>query len=80
VDRHQLTLQVGAELGDLDAVGAGDPGELVAVGLRRRRLLQVDQPAVPRRQLNALEAVAGAHFVIASHELNGACSAPNCAR
>jgi hypothetical protein len=56
---HQLTLQMGAELGDLDAVGARCAGELVAIGLRRRRLLQVDQPRVPRGQLHALEAVAG---------------------
>jgi hypothetical protein len=59
---NQLALQMGGKLGDLDAVLARHAGELVAIILRRRRLLQVDQLARPGRHLHALVAGLGRPF------------------
>ena len=53
MDGDELPLQMGRELGDLDPVGPRHAHELVAIVLRRRRLLEVDQPAVPGRHLHA---------------------------
>ena len=54
--RDQLALEVRRELGDLDPGLAADAGHLVAVRLRPRRLLEIEQPRVPGRDLDALVA------------------------
>jgi hypothetical protein len=59
VDRNELALEMGGELGDLDARLGADPLHLVAIGLRRGGLLEVEQAAVPSRDLDALVAVTG---------------------
>jgi len=52
--RDELPLQVRRELRDLDARLAADARQLVAIGLRARRLVEVEEPRVPGRDLNAL--------------------------
>ena len=59
IHRHQLALQMGGELGDREAVARRDSGDLVAIGLRRRRLGEVEEPSVPGRNLHALVAERG---------------------
>ena len=54
MDGHELSLEVGREFRDLDAGLAADAGDLVAVGLGASRLLEVEQPCVPGRDLHAL--------------------------
>ena len=62
VDRHQLALQMSRELGDLDAVARRRSLELVAIGLRRRRLGEIEQPSVPGWNLDALVSEPGRPF------------------
>ena len=57
--RHQLPLQVRRELGHLDAVGLGHALDLVAIVLRGRRLLQVEELPGPGRHLHADIAAVG---------------------
>ncbi len=52
----QLALQVGRQLGDLDTVLARDSFDLVTIGLRPSRLLEIEQPPIPAWHLHALEA------------------------
>ena len=59
IDRHELALQVGRELGDLDAVLLRDAAQLLAVGLAFGGLLEVDQPASQVGNLHALVAEPG---------------------
>src|SRR5580700_1625100 len=54
VDRDKLALQVGRELGDLDTVLLSGPNKFLAVANTRGGFLQVDEPAVPGRNLHAL--------------------------
>ena len=56
IDRDQLALQMGRELGDLDPVLGGGALQLVAIGLALRGLLEVDEARVPGRDLHALVA------------------------
>ncbi len=62
VHRDELALQMRRQLGDLDAGVRADALDLVAIGLRARRLLQVEQPSVPGRDLHALVAEPGGPF------------------
>ncbi len=62
IDRDELALQMRGKLGDLDAGVGADALDLVAIGLAGRRFLDVDQPAVPARNLDALVAEAGRPF------------------
>jgi hypothetical protein len=59
MDRDQLALQMGRELGDLDAVLGGGRLHVVAVALGFGRFLEIEQPSVPAWHLYALEAEAG---------------------
>jgi hypothetical protein len=59
---YQLTLQVGGEFGDLQTCIRDDAFDLVGIGLAFRRLLEVDDAAVPTGQLNADIAQAGHPF------------------
>ena len=52
----ELALQMGAELGDREPVPGDGALHLVAVGLAPSRLLEVEQPAVPARDLHTLVA------------------------
>ena len=56
MDGDELSLEMGRELGDLDAVRFRDAEHLVAIGLRLCRLLEVEDAAVPARDLHALVA------------------------
>src|SRR5262245_56852312 len=62
MNRDQLPLQMRRELVDLQPLLRQDVFDLVAIGLRLRGLLQVEQPLIPRRNLHALEAEAGSPF------------------
>ncbi len=53
MDRHKLTLEMSRKFGDLDAVLPGDADQLIAIGFRFGRLLQVDHAGVPARNLHA---------------------------
>src|SRR5690606_27799861 len=59
---HQLPLKVRRELGDLDARLVSDALDLVAIVLRRRCLLEVEQASVPGRDLYAFVAEARRPF------------------
>jgi hypothetical protein len=48
----ELALQMGRQLGHLDAVVARDALEFVAIVLRRGRFLKIDQAPVPARHLD----------------------------
>ena len=52
----ELALQMGRQLGDLDAGILADALHLVAIGLRLGRLFEIEQPRVPGRDLHALVA------------------------
>jgi len=52
MDGDQLTLQVGGQLGDLQAMLGDLGGQVVAVGLRLGGLGQIDDARVPARQLH----------------------------
>src|SRR5919107_4028434 len=54
--RHELALQMGRQLRDVEPVAAGDALDLVAIGVRFGRLLQVEEAGIPGRDLNALVA------------------------
>ena len=54
VDRHELALQVRREIGDLDPVSPGDAHDLVAVGVGLGGFREIEQAAVPARELHAL--------------------------
>jgi hypothetical protein len=56
--RDKLTLQVGRELSDLNAVLFGASDQLLAVADAVGGLLEVDEPAVPGRDLHAFVAEA----------------------
>ena len=56
VDRDQLPLQMRRELGDRQTMARRCSLELVAIGLRRRGLGEIEQPVVPGRNLHALVA------------------------
>ena len=56
IDRDELALQMRREFGDFEPVRRRRSLQLVAIGLRRRRLGQIDEPAVPGRNLHALVA------------------------
>src|SRR5205809_6150516 len=58
MDGDQLALQMGGKLGDLDAMALGDALDLVAIGLRFCRLLDVEKTPVPAGDLHALIAQA----------------------
>ena len=58
VHGDQLAGDVARELGDDEAVVGGGALELVAIGLRPRRLVDVDEAARPGRDLDALVAEA----------------------
>jgi hypothetical protein len=60
--RDELPLEMGREFGDLQTFLRQDALHLIAIGLRLRRLLQIEQPLVPGRDLHALEAEAGGPF------------------
>ena len=62
VDRDELALQMGRQFGDREPVAFRDPGDLVAIGLRVRGLGEIEQPAVPGRDLHALVAERGRPF------------------
>src|SRR5271166_246893 len=55
----ELGGHVAGEFGDRQAVALGDAGDLVAIGLRLRRLVDVDEPVDPGRNLHALVAERG---------------------
>ena len=80
VDRDELALEMGGELGDLDTVLGGGALQLVAIGLALRSLLEVDQPGIPGRDLHALVAERGRPAADPSKLLNGGSSPTNCAR
>ena len=54
IDRNELALQVGCELGDLDTVFFGGSGNFLAVANACGGFLEVDEPAVPCGNLHAL--------------------------
>jgi hypothetical protein len=56
VHGDELALEMGGEFRDLDAVLAGDALDLVAIGVRGRGLLEIEQARVPGRDLYALVA------------------------
>ena len=56
VHRHQLALQMGGQLGDLQPVASQNALYLLAIGFALRRLLQVKQARVPTRNLHPLVA------------------------
>ena len=80
MDSNKLTLQMGGKFGDLDAVVARLTGKFVAIGLGGSSLLQIEQPAVPAGNLNAVIAAIRRPFGDGSQELNGAASPANWAR
>ncbi len=53
MNRNKLALQVGGKLGHFHTVLARDTGELVAIVLRFRRFLEIDQLPGPGRHLHA---------------------------
>ena len=53
---HELPLQMGGQLGDLQAMLGNLPLQLIAVCLALRCFLQVDQAALPGGDLNAFVA------------------------
>ena len=54
VDRDQLTDHMRRELGNRQTVVLRGPGDLVAIGLRRRGFGEVEEPPIPCRNLHAL--------------------------
>jgi hypothetical protein len=59
MDRDQLPLQMGGELGQLEAEAVQHTQQLIAIGLALSGLLQVEEPFIPTRDLDTLEAQAG---------------------
>ena len=59
VDCHKLALQVGRKLGHFNAIRGGDALEIIAIGFRRRRFVQIEQAGVPAGHLHALIAAIG---------------------
>ena len=59
IDGDQLALEMGRELGDLNAVLGRLPFQLVAIGLARGRLVEVDEALVPGGDLHPLVAERG---------------------
>ena len=55
----QLALKMRRQLGDLDAVGGADALDLVGIVLALGGLLEIEQPCVPGRDLDALVAQPG---------------------
>ncbi len=55
----ELSLQMGRQFGDGEPVLLGDAGDLVAIGLRRCRLVEIDHARIEGRDLHALVAEAG---------------------
>ena len=56
VHGDEVALEVGRQLGDDEAVSGEHPCDLVAVGLARGRLVEIEEPRVPGRDLDALVA------------------------
>jgi hypothetical protein len=54
VNGDELALQMGRELGDRDAVTAGDALHLVAIGVALGGLGEIEQARIPGRHLDAL--------------------------
>src|SRR5437763_11669016 len=51
-----MSQELGRQLGDDEAVPGEHPCDLVAVGLARCRLVEIEEPRVPGRDLDALVA------------------------
>ena len=62
IDRDELALEMGRQLGDLDAVGAGLTLQIVAVAFGFGGLGEIEQASVPGRDLHALIAAIGGPF------------------
>jgi hypothetical protein len=54
VDRDELSLQVGGQFGDHQTMARRHAGKFIAIGLRGRSLVEIDQPWIGGRDLNAL--------------------------
>src|SRR5262249_31633032 len=52
--RDELALEMGREFTDRQAVSDSHTLDLVAIGLRRRSLVEIEQSSVPRRNLDSL--------------------------
>ena len=78
--RDELTLQMGCDLGDLDAVVGGHTLQLVAIGLAFGRRLEIDETGIPSGNLHALVAEIGRPTTDRGKPLNGASSPANWAR
>jgi hypothetical protein len=52
--RHQLALKVRSQFGDFQTGFIHNPFDFIGVGLALRCLFYIDQPAIPRRDLNPL--------------------------
>src|SRR6056297_1933250 len=71
VHGDELALQMGRKLGDLDAVLARDPLHLVTILLRRRGLLQIEEPPVPAWHLHTQVTAIGGPFRDAVERIEG---------
>ena len=54
MNRDELSLQVGGQFGDHQAMARGHAGNFIAIGLRGCGLVEVDQARIGGRDLNAL--------------------------
>ncbi len=62
MDRNELALEMGGELGDLDAVFLEHAAQVVAIGFAFGGFVQIEEAAVPCGNLDAFIAEAGGPF------------------
>lgn len=78
--RHQLSFKVSGQLADHQPMLRQDAADLVAVGLARRRPLDIKNRRVVAGDLQCLVPQAGGPLRYPRQVLNGACGPINCAR